>query len=116
MSEHRVEAGDYLGNTDTLYDAGNRFFHTSTSGVFTITDRPTRLMFVSLNTRSGDTTVSGIIYNGTTTEGEVVSALHTASSATLRRGQWAYDVVLSGGLTLEVFPGDAAPDLTIQYL
>ncbi len=101
-----------VSNTSTLYDQGLRFHNVVATGIQTISARPTRLMSVQLNQSSIGS--SFIIYNGLSTDGEVVCRVATVGGFNLLNKNRVFDVVLSGGLTVDAVGG--TPDFTINYI
>ena len=103
---------DIIGSTGTLYDQGASFVRVTTTGVITITDRPTNFKGLTLD-RPGPSSTTAI-YNGTTIAGETVALIDTGGGLRQKR---IFDVVLSGGLTIEVDDGGGSPpDITIMYM
>ena len=101
-----------VSNTSTLYDQGLQVHDITATGTQTITSRPTRLMGFLLHNHIISSSV--IIYNGQDTGGEVVADIATSSQFHLIKKSRDFDVVLSGGLTINVINGP--PRGAIKYI
>ena len=101
-----------VSNTSTLYDQGLQVHDITVTGIQTITSRPTRFMGFLLHSHIASSSVE--IYNGQDTGGEVVADISTQSQFHSVNQDRNFDVVLSGGLTINVINGP--PRGAIKYI